>query len=166
MDKRCLEHDMGFWKVSKLKLDPEDMENLIKLLEDNFELIKALYVNLISSSDYPGCSMVDFSRFMKQCKFQDDSTRMDQLFVQSITPMDTKNRQSIQSLKRWKFIEFLIRFAKDKYMEQKKLEKTHTAALRRLLRVGFLETWNDLDITPWQDFRVDFIWTLEINDIL
>ena len=36
VDKKCLEHDMGFWKISKLKLNPEDMENLIQLLEDNF----------------------------------------------------------------------------------------------------------------------------------
>ena len=59
----------------------------------------------------------------------------------------------------------MIRLAKDKYMDTKKLEKTYTGALRRMFRINFLEIWDTLDVTPWQDFRQDFIWTLDINDL-
>ena len=150
VDRKCLEHDMGFWKISKLKLDPEDMENMERLLEDNFSMMKSLYIYLISSSDYPGSNLVDFTRFIKTCKFNDDSTsaRLDQLFLSSVGELDVK-KETVKILKRWKFLEFMIRLAKEKYMEVKKVEKTYTGALRRMIRVNFLEIWEELGVVPW-----------------
>jgi hypothetical protein len=68
-------------------------------------------------------------------------------------------------MKRWKFLEFMIRLAKDKYVDQKKIEKTFAGALKRLIRNNFLEIWDELKVTPWQEFRFEFVWTLEISDL-
>ena len=64
-------------------------------------------------------------------------------------------------MRRSSFIEFLIRLAKDKYMDGNK-KLSYAAALEKLLH-NFILRQNVAE--SWQNFRQLYIWTLEVDDL-
>ena len=50
------------------------MDKVDEILEERFDLIKHIFIYLMSNSDYPGITMTDFTRFMKQFKIVDQYT--------------------------------------------------------------------------------------------
>ena len=66
---------------------------------------------------------------------------------------------------RWSFLESIIRLSKDKYLETG-METTYAGALNRLINKKFVPNLDKIDFGPWQEMREDYIWTLEMDDLL
>jgi hypothetical protein len=131
-------------------------------------LLKHIYIWLQSSSDsYPGISSLDFARFMHSMKMVDSklpSSRIDQIFLRSIMFLDPLATKPIV-MYRWSFLESLVRLSKDKYMDTN-YETTYAGALNRLIHKKFIPNLDKVDFEPWQEMREDYIWTLEMDDLL
>ena len=117
-------------------------------------------------SAYPVVNMVDFGRFTRGCNIVDEkfpNTRLDtlyknacQLVVGSGAPTDDLG------MRRWSFLEFIVRAANDKYRDRG-LAATTTEAVRKFLTDNLL---GKNFVEPWQEFRKLYIWTLPVNDLL
>lgn len=120
---KCLEHDFDRWKILKIKMQEYEYEEIRKVIDQNFHIIKHMYIHLISISQYPGISMVDLSRFFNQCDMFDGKcftqTRLDQLYLNSIKDADPKV-ETVKIMNRWSFIELLVRISKEILIEKKK----------------------------------------------
>jgi hypothetical protein len=155
---KCLEHDFDKWKVVKIKMSTDDYEEVCKVIEDNFSMIKHIYLYLISVSSYPGISMVDLSRFLTGCNLFDGvnmtPTRLDQLYLNAIKDSDPK-KETPKIMNRWNFLELIVRLSKEIYMEKRKEESEHHIAVTRFIKKYFVRTWNSLGIEPWQELRLE-----------
>ena len=65
-------------------------------------------------------------------------------------------------LMRYRFLEILARIAKAKFFEFGKAD-TCAESVEKLLTEVIFENYVD---EPWQDYREQHLWTLEVNDVL
>ena len=113
----CIENDQNHWKAVKMKFEMDDMDATIELLTEHYAEVKEIITWLQSRSpEYPVVNMVDFTKFIKSCDICDEnlsSSRIDTLYMAST--LDHLRKQ--QSMTRWSFLEFLVRLAKEKFIE-------------------------------------------------
>ena len=60
MIDKCLEHDFKVWKVHKFVKDPDELENVKRIIKAKFPILKEVYHYLIASSNFPGIKVEDF----------------------------------------------------------------------------------------------------------
>ena len=65
-------------------------------------------------------------------------------------------------MRRSSLIEFLVRLSKAKYVDTK-IMPTCTSAFKRLLNETIL---SQNIVEKWQEFRENYIWTLEVDDLI
>ena len=65
-------------------------------------------------------------------------------------------------LKRFEFLEIIVRLANSKYLEPK-LVKTYAEATEKLITECVLPYYVP---EPWQEFRDKALWTIDVNDLL
>lgn len=166
--QKCKDDAWQHWKFPKMKVDPQDREELMRVIHTHFPLLKHVFVWLQSLSDvYPGVTGLEYSRFMHNLNMIDSnlaSSRVDQLFLSSIMLNDPRAAQPIV-MYRWSFLESLIRVCRARYIDRHQV-KTYAAALERLICKKIIPNLGKLDFEPWQELREDYIWTLEIDDLL
>ena len=66
-------------------------------------------------------------------------------------------------LARYKWVELIVRIANGKYVENNKECATRAEAVEKLLTEVLLKNYQ---WEPWQEFRDNFCYTLEVNDVL
>lgn len=66
---------------------------------------------------------------------------------------------------RWSFLESLIRICKERYIDTNQ-EKTYAAALTRLICKKMIPNLDQVGLEPWQETREDYVWTLDVDDLL
>lgn len=111
---------------------------------------------------------MDYCRFINNVHVLEGGnitgSRVDQLFKNSILLRDPRANQPIV-MYRWSFLESLIRLAAEKYIETKQAE-SYADAFQRLIEKEFVPNLNKIQMEPWQELREDYIWTIEIDDLL
>lgn len=58
--EKCLEHDFKFWKVPKFLKDPDELEEVKKIIKAKLPILKDFYQYLIAISNFPGIVNFDF----------------------------------------------------------------------------------------------------------
>lgn len=101
--------------------------------------------------------MEQISKFLRQCNVyentQNNQARIDNIYTSST---------SDGALKRHTFLELLVRTADFKFRDRVN-ERPYYECLELLLKHHILP---NASTENWQDFRTDYIWTLEIDDLL
>jgi len=107
---------------------------------------------------------MDFSPFCDQCKLIDDRMKfsnVDLLCVSSqVHKIGTIKNKS--GFVRSEFIEVLVRTSKFKFLETGICPTYHEAfnhLIENFIKPNFI-------LLPWQGFRLNELWTLEVNDVL
>ena len=128
-------------------------------------LIKGNHTYCTATSSFPCTTLNDLTTWAKQCCiFGPDmpQANFDRQFIAANVTIgnDGSKDNNATSLVRYEFIEFLIRIADQKY---KGRTETVSAALKLLV---------DECIFPhsqhgkWQQWREEFLWTIDVNDVL
>lgn len=162
----CLEHDVALWKVHKFVKDKEELQKCTALIKKDFATFKMIYTYYATLAAYPYINAECMLRFVKDFKLMDKNLTQE-LVVTAYTgswttPKKTAGTQP-DHLLRFQFLEWLIRLAKAKYLESKRVGLP-SEALRMFLDKDILP--NSVDIVEeWDGFRTNSLWTMEVNDI-
>ena len=113
--------DYAYSKIGKLvsKNKQQDSKELILVLLQNYQAIKNLFILLASKSSYPTLSFNETTKFIRNSNLiGKDVTlaRMDQLFIATNVSQHKYKQNSERALHRYEFMEFLVRLAMLKYM--------------------------------------------------
>lgn len=63
--ENLLENDFKYWKINRLVKDPTDLENIENLFKKNIRQLKHIYLTLISTSNFPSLTWLDFANYIK-----------------------------------------------------------------------------------------------------
>ena len=160
-------HDFSFWKVPRFVKKEEDLEDLKKVIRDNFFELKNMHIYNAANSTFPACSLLEFTKFSKKCEFADKNMSMAQIereFIATnfeISKSDQAENPDRQLI-RFEFIELLVRIANIKIMQKRK-GITIAEAFKILLRENLSKAPEGAE---WQGFRDQSLWTIEVNDVL
>lgn len=69
---RCLEHDFKCWKVPKFVKDPDELENVKRIIKAKFPILKEVYHFLISASNFPGIKVEEFQKWILETGIGDE----------------------------------------------------------------------------------------------
>lgn len=68
--KKAHDHDIRYWKCEKFMKDKGDIDNLVQLTRQHFDLLHALHIWMISSSaGYPAIDLWTIQQFSKRANF-------------------------------------------------------------------------------------------------
>ena len=158
--------DISRWKVQRFVKDEEDYNNLLKVLEQNANFLKTMYITLISTSNYPSITWNDFTSFVNNWKLIDENLQLstvDRLFIATKSGISSDLKDFPErDLARFEFYEIVVRMAGAKYKDWGKWE-SYSQAVKTIIEEDFMQFYS---IAKWQEFREKDIWTLDVNDIL
>ena len=133
--RACISHDTTLWKVPRLIKDEIDYLNVIEVLLKHAKLLAHLFTYISGKSSFPSVGMLDFSQFCHDCHIYDDEFKpadVDRYFIAATgVNLDTAERKGKRktkmekeatkaelvrlrdpsSLKRYQFVEMLVRIA-------------------------------------------------------
>ena len=135
----------------------------VKLLQDNYQFLLECYLELQYNSVYPFINKIELANFAEKSKLIDEKLNMancDLLFVSSNDQKKGGIKQKT-GLIRCEFMEYIVRLAAFKYVATGALKTYHEAV--QLVLDGFIKP--NFKPMPWQQFRDDELWTLEVNDV-
>lgn len=139
--RQALQYDLGYWKAARVVRDPDDFRRCTLLVERHFEQLKHIFINLISSDNYPHIGWLEFVTFCGAVDILDDAiprATIDLLFVATKARDKEKAKAAAppkgsgNTLFRHEFLEIMIRIANSKYRESGRAA-THSEALSMLL---------------------------------
>ncbi|CAI2387721.1 unnamed protein product [Moneuplotes crassus] len=162
---KTLINDIKYWKVPNMIRDKKEYEGVIQVLLKYLPKLKHIYIDLISSSEYPLISRFDFFKYAEQIGIIDEKLpgpELGTLFV--ATNYEIEKREDLNSkleLCRYEFYEILVRIANDRYKKHGDVA-TYAEALEHLIQHNILPYSFP---KPWKEFRDKILWTLEVNDI-
>ena len=110
--------DLGYWKATKFVRDPEDFKQCEALIIHHFVALKHIFVNLISSDNYPHIGWNDFVAFCRHVEILDGTlptATVDRMFI--ATKVGAPKEGNGNTLFRHEFLEIMIRIANSKYKE-------------------------------------------------
>lgn len=163
--RACLEHDIRYWKCPRFVKDIAELRKLEKCVRKHFLYLKNTHVYNSAGSTYPACSLNEFTAFSRRCRFMDanlPSSTIDRLFIQANVELEDQKENPDKQLIRFEFIELLVRISADKYLRHAKAANI-TEAFEMLLKDNVSL---GSQAKQWQGFRVNFLWTVDVNDVL
>ena len=118
-------HDFSYWKVARFVKKVEDLEDLKKVIRENFFELKNMHIYNSANSTFPACSMLEFTKFSKRCEFPDRNVSISQIEREFIAANfeESKSEQGEnpdRQLIRFEFIELLVRIANIKIFQKRK----------------------------------------------
>ena len=135
--KRCLAHDLKYWKVNKFIKDPEELQRIIEVTRKHFPLLKSLFLQLVAKGgDPPDITQLDFLDFCSQSGMIDGkltSSTIDVYFTATNFEEEDQDGNDDRALIRFEFLEILVRIVRGKYIETQK-ETSLAEGLERLIR--------------------------------
>lgn len=142
------------------------MKDTELVLKEFFPLMKTEFMIAITNPKfYPVINMLDYSSACQSWQVYDQNlttSDVDRLFIATnYEEVDLENNDD-SSLCRYEFMELIVRMGKQKYL-QKKIVNTHAEATRKLLTECLLV--NPTESMPWQEFRDNRLWNLEVDDL-
>ena len=85
---------------------------------------------------------------------------VDRTYIAANLKVETSSAPS-NGLKRFEFLEILVRLANIKYLEPK-LVKSYAEATEKLITECLLPNFHP---EPWQEWRDKELWTIDVNDL-
>jgi hypothetical protein len=122
-----------------------------------------VFIYLSASSSWPNIGSLDFCDFATKAKFLDNAiniSTVDRTFIAANLKIEASTAPS-NGLKRYEFLEIIVRLANIKYLETK-IVKTYSEATEKLITECCLPNFQP---EPWQEFRNQQLWTIDVNDI-
>lgn len=163
---KCIEHDIERWNCDRFVKDPDQLKLLEVEVKKHAEAIKNIFIQEASKSAFPQIGLLDFSHFAQQTKMIDQnlfSGVIDTYFIAATLNSVAADIPGLDGklLMRHNFLELLVRVAKGKYLDPGHAETVHEA-FSMLMKETILPNyvWE-----PWEDFRVQQLWTLECDDV-
>ena len=151
-------------KISKLIKDPLDLVQTRDFLDENYAYFKELYLNSQYNSVYPFVNKLETASFCERALLVDsvlNTSNCDLLFVSC----NTTNKGGIKQktgLLRCEFLEYIVRLANFKF-----IQTGTTATFLQAVKKVFDEFIKpNIVLLPWQEFRDEELWTIEVNDVL
>ena len=86
--RSCIEHDVKYWKVTRLIKDPDDYAAVIRVLLKHSKLLTHLFLYLASKSQFPAIGLLDFGTFCQDSGIVDAkflSSTVDRQFIAATT---------------------------------------------------------------------------------
>ena len=123
-------------------------------------------MQIAQSKSYPSIEWLDFVDACQSWGIIDKyltQADVDRIFIATNYEEESHSENDDNTLCRYEFAEILVRFAITKYFD-KGLTPTRQDAVEELLRNYILP--NSRDIMPWQEFRDQQLWTLEVDDLI
>eukprot|EP00349_Pseudokeronopsis_sp_Brazil_P006027 CAMPEP_0202967230 /NCGR_PEP_ID=MMETSP1396-20130829/12024_1 /ASSEMBLY_ACC=CAM_ASM_000872 /TAXON_ID= /ORGANISM="Pseudokeronopsis sp., Strain Brazil" /LENGTH=291 /DNA_ID=CAMNT_0049692037 /DNA_START=293 /DNA_END=1165 /DNA_ORIENTATION=+ len=163
--EKCMQHDKQCWKVPRFIKDPSEQDKVWDILVQNFKKLKDLFLTLSCRSIYPCISWMDFSNYCDQCRIPDKNVPLatvDRLFIATNVELEAMDDNPDKALCRFEFLEILVRIANSKYKEPG-LAANYSDALQKLLSTNIFPA---VQPAPWQEWREQELWTIDVNDLL
>ena len=130
-----------------------------QVLKQNFGYLKDIFISEISQSSYPALGSLDCADFATSCKLLEDPINMstlDRMFIAATTSApDSSGIKDADipgdKMNRFEFLEFLVRLANVKLIEDKKSGiKKFSEATEPLIKDFIMPNYHP---EPWQKFR-------------
>ena len=156
--------DRKFWKGHRFIKEEIDRTDTELILKKYYLQLKDCFIHLASNSSWPNIGNLDFADFATKAKFLDNFVNLaaiDRTFIAA----NLKTENSIapsNGLKRFEFLEILVRLANIKYKESN-ICKTYADATEKLITECIMPHFTS---EPWQEFRTKQLWTIDVNDLL
>ena len=113
---------------------------------------------------WPNIGTLDFCEFAGKAKIIDNTAiniaGVDRCFIGATLKVAESSAPS-NGLRRFEFLEILVRLANIKYFETK-IANSFAEATEKLISECILPNFAP---EPWQEFRDDQLWTMDVNDI-
>ena len=127
--------------------------------------MKDIFYYLAANSNWPNVGQLDFCDFTGKAKILDNAVNIsavDRSYIAATLKVaDFVSSAPSNGLRRFEFLEILVRLANVKYIESKIL-KTYAEAIERLMKDCILVHFQP---EPWQPFRDAHLWHIDVNDI-
>ena len=117
-----------------------------------------------AKSNFPNIGQLDWGEFATSAKLKDsvvDTSALDRTFIAANLKVEGQGNAPSNGLKRFEFLEILVRLANTKYLETK-ICKTYAASTEKLITECILPHYAP---EPWQEWRDKELWTIDVNDI-
>ena len=134
------------------------------MLRKHFPALKDVFTHLSASSNWPNIGSLDFCDFSSRAKFLDNTVNIstiDRTFIAANLKVAESSAPS-NGLKRFEFLEIIVRLANIKYLETK-IVRTFAEATDKLITDCVIGHFTP---EPWQEFRDKQLWTIDVNDVL
>jgi len=113
--QQCLDYDSSNWKLNKIEKKPEKEKNVLRVIKQHYDKLKAVFIKVASDSSYPEVTPNDFVVFCQNCNFIDQRLPFSSMGRYFIAANYSENGKATIGLNRYQFIEALVRIAVEKY---------------------------------------------------
>ena len=116
-------HEISYWKVANFIKDSEEVEAIIKLLKNNIEFLKTVFIIRSAQSHFPVIKWLNYSMLINDLNLYDphfEPSAVDRIFIAVTKNMD-KDLIGIlteKDMNRYQFYESLVRIAFVKFKQQ------------------------------------------------
>mmetsp|Transcript_3421 Transcript_3421/g.4525 ORF Transcript_3421/g.4525 Transcript_3421/m.4525 type:complete len:361 (-) Transcript_3421:254-1336(-) len=155
--------DIKQWKGYRFIKSEDDRSDTEQVLKKYYGNIKDIFYHLAASSAWPNIGSLDFCDFAGKAKILDNVVNIssvDRTFI-AATLKVTESTAPSNGLRRFEFLEILVRLGNIKFLESK-IVKTYAEATEKLLKECVIPYFVP---EPWQEFRNKQLWTMDVNDI-
>ena len=160
------ELDRQYMKIPKFIKDPEEANDVMRVLRKYFPQLKDQFLSQIANPKfYPVVGWLDYGNACTQWQIVDKnltSTDIDRTFIAVNFEEVDLDANDDKSLCRYEFLEITARLAKIKYYDKGRCD-TIAEATERLITEYMLP--NTIEVMPWQPFRDEQLWNLEIDEL-
>ena len=156
--------DIKLWKGYRFIKSEEDKADTEQVLKKYFSPLKEIFTHVSAQSSWPNIGTLDFCDMSVKAKFLDHIVNIsscDRSFIAADRKESESNYPS-NGLKRFEFLEILVRLANIKYVEPKYVD-TFAEATEKLIKDCLLVNFHP---EPWQEWRDKELWKIEVNDLL
>ena len=157
--------DIKLWKGYRFIKDEGDKADTERVLQKYFAELKETFIAIAATSAWPNVGQLDFCDFATKARFLDAAVNIscvDRSFIAANLKVADVATAPSNGLKRFEFLEIIVRLANSKYGETK-VVKTYAEATEKLITDCVLPYFVP---EPWQEFRDKELWTIDVNDLL
>jgi hypothetical protein len=164
-----VQDDAKWWKLARFIKDDGDRDRVEKVIAKHYQRLKKIFTSFIAQSSFPNISWIDFGNFCERCRIIDGKgvtlATVDRAFIAAnvaVDGMKLSEENPTNALSRFEFLEILVRLAQSKFKETG-ICATYEESMIKLLEEHIFPFANP---DPWQEFRDDLLWTIDVNDVL
>eukprot|EP00347_Sterkiella_histriomuscorum_P002614 403367462 len=162
---QMLDDDMKYWKCHRFIKEENDKIACEKIIRQNAVLLKKIFMTEVCNSGFPNISWIDFSNYCEKCKIFDKNillSTIDRIFIATNVELEKNDDNPDKALQRYEFYEILVRIAQSKFKDPG-ICPTYAEGLNKLLNEHIFP-YSKPD--PWQEFRDEELWTMDVNDVM
>ena len=149
--KQISKEDIRHWKGYRFIKSEEDRADTEEVLKKYFSQLKTVFLHLASSSMWPNIGTLDFCEFAGRSKIIDNAVNIsavDRCFIGATLKVEN-SLAPCNGLRRFEFLEILVRLANIKYIESK-VVNTYKEATEKIITECVVAHFTP---DPWQEFR-------------